>query len=76
MVKATMHSVLNTDRNIFMRLHGSVEEVVTMCLVYKIWHLCVLLPPPPPPTHTPPPPRVSRTSKRFGYLGANVNKCG
>ena len=76
MVKATMHSVLNTDRNIFMRLHGSVEEVVTMCLVYKIWHLCVHPPPPPPPhthTHTG---RVSRTSKRFGYLGANVNKCG
>ena len=39
MVKATMPSILNTVRNIFMRLYGSVEEVVTMCLVYKIWRL-------------------------------------
>ena len=39
MVKATMPSILNPVRNIFMRLYGSVEEVVTMCLVYKIWWL-------------------------------------
>ena len=38
-VKATMPSVSNTVRNIFMRLYGSEEEVVTMCLVYKIWWL-------------------------------------
>ena len=48
MVEAIVPSVLNTIRNIFMRLYGSVEEVVTMCLVYKIWrllcsyHVCVL----------------------------------
>ena len=33
MVKATMLSILNTVRNIFMKLYGSIEEVVTMCLV-------------------------------------------
>ena len=33
MVKATMPSILNTVRNIFMKLYGSIEEVVTMCLV-------------------------------------------
>ena len=37
--------VLNTIRNIFMRLYGFVEEVVTICLVYKIWRLlCSYLP--------------------------------
>ena len=35
-VKATMPLFLNTVKNIVMRLYGSVEEVVTMCLVYKI----------------------------------------
>ena len=35
MVKATMHSILNTVRNIFMRLHDSIEEVGIMCLVQK-----------------------------------------
>ena len=45
MVKATVPSILNTVRNIFMRLHSSVEEIVTMCLVYKIWRLmCAYLP--------------------------------
>ena len=40
MVKATVPSILNTVRNIFMRLYnGSVEKVVTMCLVCKIWWL-------------------------------------
>ena len=43
MVKATMPSIFNTLRNIVMRLYGSVEEVVTMCHVYKV------CPPPPPP---------------------------
>ena len=33
MVKATMPSILNTVRNIFMRLYGSVEEVMPMCPV-------------------------------------------
>ena len=52
MVKATIHFILNTVRNIFMRLYSSVEEVVTICLVYKIWWL--LCPYPPPlPTHPP-----------------------
>ena len=51
MVKATMPSTLNTVRNILMRLYGSVQEVVTMCLVFKIWRLlCSYPPPPPPPT--------------------------
>ena len=50
MVKATMLSILNTVRNIFMRLYGSVEEVMTMCLVYKIWRLYVHILP-----HTPHP---------------------
>ena len=49
MVKATMPSILNTVRNIFMRLYASVEEVVTMCLVYKIWWPLCSYPPPPPP---------------------------
>ena len=40
MVKATMPFILNTFRNIFVRLYGSVEEIVTMCLVYKtLWLL-------------------------------------
>ena len=39
MVKATMPSISNTVRNIFMSLYGSGEEVVTVCLVYKIWWL-------------------------------------
>ena len=34
MVKATMPSILNTVRNIVMRLYSSVEEVVTICLVF------------------------------------------
>ena len=53
MVKAVVPSILNTVRNIFMRLmrlFGSVEEVVTMCLVYKIWRLLCSNPPPPPHT--------------------------
>ena len=45
MVKATMLSVLNTIRNIFMRLYDSVEEVVTIGLVYKIWRLLCSYPP-------------------------------
>ena len=51
MVKATMPSILNTVRNSFTRLYGSVEEVVNMCLVYKIWCLLCSYPPlaPPPP---------------------------
>ena len=32
-------------QDIFMRLYGSVEEVVTMCLVYKIWRLLCSYPP-------------------------------
>ena len=47
MVKATMHSILNTVRKSFRRLYGTVEKVVTMCLVYKIWRLlCSYLPHP------------------------------
>ena len=38
-VKATMPSVLNSVRNIFIRLNGFVEAVVTICLLYKIWWL-------------------------------------
>ena len=48
MVKATIPFILITIRNIFMRLNGSVEEVMTMWLVYKIWQLLCsysLLPP-------------------------------
>ena len=33
MVKATMSFISNTVRNTFMRLYGSVEEVMTMCRV-------------------------------------------
>ena len=33
MVKATMPSILNTIRNIVMRLHSSVEEIMTVCRV-------------------------------------------
>ena len=45
-----------------MRLYGSVEEVVTVCLVNKKWWLLcsypsVPLPPPPPP---PPPPQKKK----------------
>ena len=55
MVKATMPSILNTVRNSFTRLYGSVEEVVNMCLVYKIWCLLCSYPPlaPPPPLKNP-----------------------
>ena len=50
-------------RNVFMRLYGSVEDVVTMCLVYKILQLlCLYLPPPP---HTPPPPTHTHTHTIF-----------
>ena len=31
--KATMPSILNTIRNIFTRLYGSLQEVMPMCLV-------------------------------------------
>ena len=52
MVKATMPPILNTNKNIFMRLYSSVEKVVTMCLVFKILRLLYsfssLHPPPPP----------------------------
>ena len=43
MVKATMQSIMKTIRNIFMRLYGFVEEVVTMR------HMAALefIPPPP-----------------------------
>ena len=34
MVKATMLSILNTIRNIFMRIYGSVDEDMTVCFVY------------------------------------------
>ena len=34
-----MPFLLDTVRNILMRLYVSVEKVVTMCLVYKIWWL-------------------------------------
>ena len=51
-VKATMPSNLSTVRNIFMRLYGSVEEVVTLCLVYKIWRLLCSYACPPPLPHT------------------------
>ena len=36
MVKGTVPSILNNIRNIFMRLYGSVEAIVTLCLVHKI----------------------------------------
>ena len=38
-VLAAMPSILNTVRIIFMKLYGFVEEVMTMCSVYKIWQL-------------------------------------
>ena len=46
-----MPSILNTIRNISMRLYSSVEEIVTMCSVKKTWghggsHVHTLLPPP------------------------------
>ena len=69
MVKATMPSVLNTVRNIFMRLYGSVEEFVTICLIYKLWWLLCsypqLLPPSPPP---PPPPKKKKEKKKIGFF--------
>ena len=45
-----MPSILNTIRNISMRLYSSVEEIVTMCSVKKTWghggsHVHTLLPP-------------------------------
>ena len=45
MVKATVPSILNTVRNILIRQYVSVEEVVTMGLVYKIWWLLCSYPP-------------------------------
>ena len=56
MVKATMPSILNTIRNIFMRLYGSVEEVMcVLCIKYENMAALVFislfhsLPPSPPP---------------------------
>ena len=67
MVKATMSSILNTIRNIFTRLYGSVEKVLTICLVYKIWRLLFFYPSPPPP---PPPPakKKKRRNPGFGFF--------
>ena len=48
MVKATMPAILNTVRNIFTRLYGSVEEVRMMCLGVKNMGALVFIPPPPP----------------------------
>ena len=51
-VKATVLCILNTVRSIIMKLYGSVEEVVTMCLLYKIcWLLCSNPPRPTPHPH-------------------------
>ena len=62
MVKATMPCILNTVRNIFMRLYGSVETVVTMCLVYKIWRLLALV-----LFYPPPPPKKKKKKKKPGF---------
>ena len=63
MLKATMPFIWNTVRNIFMRLYGSVEEVVTMCLVYTIWRLLCSYPPPPPP-----PPQKKKKKKKTSWI--------
>ena len=64
MVKATKPYILNNVRNIFMRLYGSVEEVVAMCLVYKIWRVLCSYPPPPP---------MPPTSKKLrGHIGLGL----
>ena len=55
--------VLNTVRNIFMRLYGSVEEVVTMCLVYKIGRLLCSYPPHSPPPSLPLPATQNKNKK-------------
>ena len=49
-----------------MRLYSSVEVVVTMCLVYKIWWLLYSYPPlrPPPPN---PPPNKKRKKKKISW---------
>ena len=70
MVEATMPSILNTIRNIFMRLYGSVEEVVTVCLVYEIRRLLYSYPPLPfPPPPPPPPPHTHTHKKNFFFPG-------
>ena len=33
------NAILNTVMIIFMKLYSSVEEMVTMCHIYKIWQL-------------------------------------
>ena len=38
-----MPSILNTIRNISMRLYSSVEEIVTMCSVKKTWGMGALM---------------------------------
>ena len=52
-VKATMSSILNTVRNIFMRLYGTVEEVLTVSCIKNMVALVFLSPPPPLPTQAP-----------------------
>ena len=50
-----------------MRLYGSVEEVVTVCLVYKIWRILCSYPLSPPPPVSPPPPPPQKNAG-FGFF--------
>ena len=61
-VSAAMLSILNTARIIFMKIYGSVEAVVTMCSVYKIWWLSCSYHSPPPP-----PPKKKKRKKNPGF---------
>ena len=47
MVKATMSFILNTVKNIFMTLYGSVEEIMALCLVKYGGSSVHILPHPP-----------------------------
>ena len=79
-VKATMPSILNTVRNIFMRLYGTVEEVLTVSCIKKYGGSCVsispptpspppfLSPPPPKPPQAPPPPQKKKIVPGFGFF--------
>ena len=64
MVKATMHSILNTLRNIFLRLYGSVSKIRDDVSYMKYGGSCVYILPPPLP-----PPKKKKKKKNIPGFG-------
>ena len=63
MVKATMHSILNTLRNIFLRLYGSVSKIRDDVSYMKYGGSCVYILPPPLP-----PPKKKKKKKKHSWI--------